>query len=312
MTKTILQDIRIDGGTQARVELNMDTVAEYTAFLKEDDANDLPAARVYFDGTNKWLADGFHRHFAYTAAGRASMPTDIRTGTQRDAILYACGANAEHGLKRTNEDKRKAVGTLLADPEWSKMGDREIGRLCKVDHKSVGAWRNPPKVVPPAPIPKPEKKTGGAAAGGTETSGTPTGAGTPPAGEIPTGTGTQAETPPVDGAAAESEANAAAAHGDTDMAELLQDTQRDLEAAQRQIEAAGADDLKAEAMKWQRLSEIATRRQNEIQTTLVEREAEIKRHVNTLRRIGRAVGEEDPTKVAATVEQFVKSLRVVA
>ena len=32
-------------------------------------------------------------------------------------VLYAVGANAKHGLRRTNADKRKAIGLVLADPE---------------------------------------------------------------------------------------------------------------------------------------------------------------------------------------------------
>jgi hypothetical protein len=35
------------------------------------------------------------------------------------AVSYAVGANASHGLKRTNRCKRNAVMTLLKDPEWS-------------------------------------------------------------------------------------------------------------------------------------------------------------------------------------------------
>lgn len=31
--------------------------------------------------------------------------------------------------------------TLLNDPEWKQWSDREIARLCKVDHKTVGKIR---------------------------------------------------------------------------------------------------------------------------------------------------------------------------
>jgi hypothetical protein len=39
-------------------------------------------------------------------------------------------------------DKRKAVGLLLADPEWSQWSDREIGRRCQVDNKVVARLRH--------------------------------------------------------------------------------------------------------------------------------------------------------------------------
>ena len=40
------------------------------------------------------------------------------------------------------EDKRRAVMTLLNDPEWSAWSDREIARQCRVSDKTVGHLRN--------------------------------------------------------------------------------------------------------------------------------------------------------------------------
>jgi hypothetical protein len=59
----------------------------------------------------------------------------------RDAILFSVGANATHGHRRTNEDKRRAVLKLLNDREWSKWSDREIARQCSVGNKFVGDLR---------------------------------------------------------------------------------------------------------------------------------------------------------------------------
>ena len=66
---------------------------------------------------------------------------EVREGTRRDAILAAAAANATHGLRRTNADKRRAVLTLLRDPEWVKWSDRKIGAGRSVDHKTVAAIR---------------------------------------------------------------------------------------------------------------------------------------------------------------------------
>jgi hypothetical protein len=68
----------------------------------------------------------------------------VRPGGRRDAILYAAGANAAHGLKRPNRDKRNAVMVLLKDPEWGQWSDREIARQCNVDGKTVAALRPRP------------------------------------------------------------------------------------------------------------------------------------------------------------------------
>jgi hypothetical protein len=51
------------------------------------------------------------------------------------------GANSEHGLRRTNDDKRCAVSLLLHDAEWVEWSNREIARRCVVDHKTVAKLR---------------------------------------------------------------------------------------------------------------------------------------------------------------------------
>lgn len=126
-------EIRTDGGTQSRAEINDSVVEEYSQAL---DA--LPPVVVFFDGKDYWLADGFHRLAAYEKAGRTNViPADVRQGTQRDAILYSVGANATHGLRRSNADKRKAVMTLLADQEWSGWPQGQIAQHCGVSRKLV-------------------------------------------------------------------------------------------------------------------------------------------------------------------------------
>lgn len=138
MKNVNLNAIRIDGGTQARASLNESAVAEYA-----DDLASLPPVLLFNDGSEQWLADGFHRYHAYRKAGKASIPAEIRSGTRRDAILYAVGANTAHGLRRTNEDKRRAVRTLLDDAEWATWSDRKIAEACGVGHPFVASLRNP-------------------------------------------------------------------------------------------------------------------------------------------------------------------------
>lgn len=137
--KLKLKDIRLDGGTQPRQYINQDVVNEYADEMLEDD--NFPPMVVFNDGANYWLADGFHRYHANKKAGFVEVECDVRTGTMRDAILFSVGANAVHGLRRTNEDKRKAILTLLNDIEWSEWSDAEIGRQCCVSHVTVGRVR---------------------------------------------------------------------------------------------------------------------------------------------------------------------------
>ncbi|GAA0492388.1 hypothetical protein [Pigmentiphaga daeguensis] len=134
-----LDDIRIDGGTQPRTAINEDVVADYAAALT--DGEKLPPVVVFFDGVAHWLADGFHRYRAHRGIGMLSIQADVRGGTRRDAILHSVGANASHGLRRTNDDKRKAVRTLLADSEWAAWSDNQLARACRVSPHTVAAVR---------------------------------------------------------------------------------------------------------------------------------------------------------------------------
>lgn len=131
-----LSKLRIDGGTQQRAKIDLDTVADYA-----EKFGDLPPVTVYFDGTDYWLAGGFHRYHAATKAERKKVPCDVRKGTKRDAILFSCGDNATHGLKRSNADKRKAVSALLSDPEWAAKSDNWIAETCVVSHPFVAELR---------------------------------------------------------------------------------------------------------------------------------------------------------------------------
>lgn len=134
-----LSKIRIDGGTQNRVQIDQDTVQEYSNSITEGAT--FPPVTVFFDGASYWLADGFHRYHAHQSIGALNISAHVINGTQRDAVLHSVGVNATHGLKRTNADKRKSVDTLLNDPEWSKWSDREIARQCYVSNHLVADIR---------------------------------------------------------------------------------------------------------------------------------------------------------------------------
>lgn len=136
-----LSQIRIDGGTQMRVSINQDKVSEYAEKMREDAV--FPPIKVMFDGTVYWLYDGFHRYFAAQSAGFNAIQAEYKPGTMEDAQDLALGANDDHGLPRSNEDKRKAVETALEMYRHADKSDREIAKLCKVSHTLVASVRNP-------------------------------------------------------------------------------------------------------------------------------------------------------------------------
>ncbi|TPN44428.1 hypothetical protein FJ981_27925 [Mesorhizobium sp. B1-1-4] len=132
-------EIKLDQSAQPREALNNDRIAEYAEAMKAGDQ--FPPLTVFHDGSTYWLADGFHRHYAAQHAGRKHIRCYVRQGGLRDAILWSVGANAKHGLARSDEDKRRAVMRLLADEEWSDWSDREIARRCRVSDKFVAKQR---------------------------------------------------------------------------------------------------------------------------------------------------------------------------
>ena len=135
-----ISKIRIDGGTQTREKLKEATVKDYIEAIKAGAT--FPPVTLFFDGSNYWLADGFHRYFATKKAGKKQIHEDITPGTQRDAVLHSLGANTSHGLPRSNKDKKRAVETLLNDPEWSKWSSRAIAEKCVVSHSYVSTLRD--------------------------------------------------------------------------------------------------------------------------------------------------------------------------
>lgn len=139
-----LDKIRIDGNTQPRVKLDNATVAEYAEQMAA--GVEFPDAVVFHDGTDHWLSAGFHRYFASKKAELLTINCDVRKGTLQDARDFATSSNTDHGLKRTNEDKRKQVGMTLEDhPDWA---DRKIAEHCCVGHPLVADVRSQLEEIP--------------------------------------------------------------------------------------------------------------------------------------------------------------------
>lgn len=108
-----IDEIIVDPAIQQRADgLNMATVNEYTADYEAGHV--FPPVDVFESADGLFLADGFHRYEAHVSLGYESVDCIIHKGTRKDAIVFACAANATNGLRRTNEDKRKAVRTLLS------------------------------------------------------------------------------------------------------------------------------------------------------------------------------------------------------
>jgi hypothetical protein len=162
-----LKKLRLDGGTQAREQLNEFSVKDYVESYAKGER--LPPPVAFYDGRHYWLADGFQRVEAKRRLCAEDVDVEVRHGTQRDAVLYAAGANAEHGTRRTVEDKRRAVRMILSDKEWRSRTAAWVADVCRVSldlvQKEYGqAAVEGPKVARDGrvfnkrPGPKPEKR----------------------------------------------------------------------------------------------------------------------------------------------------------
>jgi hypothetical protein len=130
--------LRCDADVQPRLALSEAHIREYAALLQE--GHQLGTIVVFQDGIDYYLADGFHRVAAAKSIGLEELPAEIRVGTKRDALLYACGAN-KHGKPLSNPDKQRVVLHLLEDAAWRQWSDREIARHCGVGHTLVSRLR---------------------------------------------------------------------------------------------------------------------------------------------------------------------------
>ncbi len=112
--------IIVDPSIQPRASLLNDVHVEDIRLAIRD--NKIIPALVVFqmnDG-NFLLAEGFHRLEAFKIEGKQTVACEVKIGSRDHAILWAMGSNQSHGLKRTNEDKRRAADEVMKlEPDWT-------------------------------------------------------------------------------------------------------------------------------------------------------------------------------------------------
>lgn len=140
----LISNIRVDGGTQPRATIDFDAVFEYMDAMT--DGAKFPPVVVYYDGTDYWLADGFHRVNAADKAGCEEIACELHQGTQQDAQWYSFAANKTNGLRRTNDDKQRAVKAALKHPLGAGLSDQAIAKHVGVSPPTVASWRE--KITP--------------------------------------------------------------------------------------------------------------------------------------------------------------------
>ena len=126
-TKSLSVDLlRLDAGTQSRLKVNEDVVEDYAELIVGNSAWPFVALDVFHDGTDYYVADGFHRTLAAVKAKRSSVPCNVHKGTATDARIFGMTANDRHGLRMSRADKKSCVEWLLDNQP--KMTQAEISK----------------------------------------------------------------------------------------------------------------------------------------------------------------------------------------
>jgi len=130
-----LDSLSLDGDTQPRMEVNSYVVDEYAEAMKAGAV--FPPLEVFTDGAKYWIVDGIHRWHAARKAGLDKIKCNIHQGTLEEARWFSYGVNQAHGLRRTNDDKRKAVMAALRHPKGAKLSNVQIAEHCGVSEYLV-------------------------------------------------------------------------------------------------------------------------------------------------------------------------------
>ena len=138
-----ISEIIIDSTINTRA-IDFDVVEDYKDAMRgygaswQDSWNELPRITE----TNH-LWSGFHTLTAaeLVFSPRAQIRCVIEGENTRDAYFLATRTNAQHGRRRTNEEKRNSIDRWLEDEEMNLWTDSYIAKMCHVTHVFVGKRR---------------------------------------------------------------------------------------------------------------------------------------------------------------------------
>jgi hypothetical protein len=137
-----IESIRTEG-LQMRAAMSEDAIEEYAAAYRVD-PEALPPGQAVKDAEGLyWVWDGLHRFEGLKRAGLETMHLVVTEGAKEEALWLATSANRTHGIRRSNEDKRRAVEMALRlNRDLKKdLSDNAVAEHCGVSQPFVGAVR---------------------------------------------------------------------------------------------------------------------------------------------------------------------------
>ena len=132
-----LSAVELDNSIQCRASIDTALVNEYAERMTEGD--EFPPIEVFGSKAKCWIGDGWHRVMAALQISADKIDARLNSGGRAEALKHALGANALHGHRRSNADKRRCVEIALR--EFPKLSSRAVAKLCGVDHKTVEGMR---------------------------------------------------------------------------------------------------------------------------------------------------------------------------
>lgn len=137
------EEVVVDEDLLPRIKVDDDTRERYAELVRL--GYKLPPIVLFEIDGKLYLVDGLHRLRAYEAVHytghKFKVEVEIHRSSRSDAMWYAAGANQEHGLPLSLEQRRRAVKLLLSDKATAKRADSSIAKQCGVSPSTVAKYR---------------------------------------------------------------------------------------------------------------------------------------------------------------------------
>jgi len=134
-------DLQLDDRCQAREHFDDEAIEDLRQSYA--DGVELPPVEVVEVGGALYVDDGFHRIAAATLAGHEFIRVHIveKADTVERARWVALSKNTTHGVRRTAQDKRKAVRLALDNEIGREQSSRTIAEHLRVSKSLVSEMR---------------------------------------------------------------------------------------------------------------------------------------------------------------------------